>query len=75
MVLTGAVEKQISLVGIEGAACAEHRRPHGAGQAGQTTSAVSTAQHEQLGVRCQRLRPLDKISKHQYTCIRSNVLL
>ena len=75
MVLTVAVEEQISLFGVERAAGAEHLRPHGAGEPGQTTSAVPTAKHQQLGVSCQWLRLLDKIGQHQYTCIRSNVLL
>ena len=74
LVLTVAVEEQVSLGRVEGAAGAEHRCSQGSGQVGQTTSAVSAAQHQQLGVSRQRLRPLDKISKHQYTCIRSNVL-
>ena len=74
LVLTVAVEEQICLGRVEGTAGAEHRCFQGSGQAGQTTSAVSAAQHQKLGVSRQRLRLLDKIGKHQYTCIRSNVL-
>ena len=74
LVLTVAVEEQISLGRVERAAGAEHRCTQGSSQVGQTTSGLSAAQHQQLGVSRQRLGPLDKISKHQYICIRLNAL-